>query len=147
MSFEHRPDVRGRGGRQTGRPDLRHAGDPQQFLDAAEFLEFALMQHRDPIADVLHVREEVGAHDHGLATGLEVDDQVLHLPGADRVEPAGGFVEDHEFWIVDQRLRHADPPRHALGILTQLPLPIARQPNHLDQGRRPPPPLLGIHAE
>jgi hypothetical protein len=127
--------------------DLRHVGDPQQILDAAEFLELTLVQHRDPVAHVLDVGQQVRGHDHGLSSPLQVDDQVLHLPGADRVEAAGRLVEEHEFGVVDQRLGHADPSRHALRILLQLPLLVAAEPDHFDECVRPPPALLGRHVE
>jgi len=105
------------------------------------------MKDGNAVADVLDVGEQVRAHDHCLAPRLQVDDQVLHLPGADRVEAAGGFVEDHEFGVVDQRLGNADPASHALGILAELPLAVSCETDHLDQGRRAPPPLLRIEAE
>ena len=73
------------------------------------------------------------AEDHRLAPLLEVDDEVFHLAGADRVESAGGLVENHELGVVDERLSHANAAGHALGILAELPLLVAAQADHLDE--------------
>ena len=105
------------------------------------------MKHGDAITHVLPVGQQVRAHDHRLAAGLEVDDEILHLPGADRIESARRLVEHDEFGIVDERLGDADPSRHALRVLPQLPLAIAREPHHLDEHRGPSPPFVRGHVE
>ena len=105
------------------------------------------MEHSDAIADVLHIGQQMGRHDHRLAPPLEIDDEILHLAGADRIETAGRFDEQHQFRVVDQRLRHPDAACHALGIFLELPLFIAPQADHLDQRRSPTLPLLRRHVE
>ena len=55
MAGEHGPQLLvGLRGQAAG-PDLRDVGDPQQVLDATEFLQLTLVEHGDPIADILHV--------------------------------------------------------------------------------------------
>ena len=46
-------------------------------------------------------------------------DDALDLDAAHRVEPGHGLVEEHEFRVVDQRLRDTDALQHALGVLAQ----------------------------
>ena len=117
--------------------NLRHVGHRQQRVDAAQFLQLALVQNRDPIADVLHVGQQVAAHHDRLALVLELQDQVLHLAGADRVEAAGRLVEQDQLGIVDQRLGQADAAGHALGVFLELPLAGPVEADHLDQAVDP----------
>ena len=122
---------------QARSANLRHVAHPQQAIDAAQLLQFALMQNRDPIANVLHVGQQVAAHHDRLPLGLELQNQVLHLAGADRVQTAGRLVEQDQLRIVDQRLGQADAPGHAFGILAQLPPLGPIQADHVDQLGRP----------
>ena len=57
-----------------------------------------------------------------LPWSREPQDHVLHFARADRVEAAGGLVEQDQLGLVDQRLGEADAARHALGVFFQLPL-------------------------
>ena len=68
-----------------------------------------------------------------LAALAELQDQVLDLPGADRVEARGRFVEDQQIRIVDERLGEADAARHALGEFAERPVGHVRQTDHLQQ--------------
>ncbi len=104
----------------------------------ANFLQLAPVQDRDPVADVLHVGQQVAREHDRLALLTKIADQFLDLGRADRVQPRGRLVEQDQLRVVDQRLGQPDPPLHALGILPQLPLLGRREPDHVDQ---PPNPL------
>ncbi|MNY41133.1 hypothetical protein D3C86_1759220 [compost metagenome] len=56
----------------------------------------------------------------GLPLALEVEDDVPHLTPPDGIQAAHGLVEKHDLGIVDQRLGHPDPLKHALGVLAEL---------------------------
>src|SRR5262249_50005876 len=43
-------------------PNLRDLLHRQQLIDTAKFLELALVQDRNPVANVLNVRQQVAAH-------------------------------------------------------------------------------------
>ena len=127
--------------------DVGLVADLQQAVDPAQLLQLALVEDGDPVADVLHVGQQVAAHDDRLALLLQVQDQVFHVPGADRVQAGGRLVQQDQLGIVDQGLGQADAAGHALGILFQLPPLGPREAHHLDQ---PPHPLaadFGRHVE
>ena len=70
------------------------------------------VEHRDPVADALHVREDVGREeDRGAAR--EGGDHVEHLLAPERIERAGGLVEQQEARGADQRLGDAEALLHA----------------------------------
>ena len=92
------------------------------------------MEDGDPVADVLHVGQQVAGQDDRLALLAELADQLLDLGGADRVEARGRLVEQDQLGVVDQGLGQADPPLHALGVLAELAVLGARsEPDHVDQ--------------
>ena len=79
----------------------------------------------------------MAAHEDRLALVAELDDQVLHLAGADRVQAGGGLVEHDQLGVVDQGLGQADAAGHALAVFLQLPPLGPVQPDHLDQVGHP----------
>ena len=113
---------------QVARLDLGHVLHRQQVGDLAELLQLAVVQDRDPVADVLHVGQQVAAQDDRLALVAQLADQVLHLGRADRVEARGRLVEQDQLGVVDQRLGQADPPLHALGVFAELACLAAFRP-------------------
>jgi hypothetical protein len=96
-------------------------------------LQLALVEDGDAVADVLDVGQQVAAHQDGLPLLLELEDQILHFAGADRVQTGGRLVENDQFGIVDQRLGQPDAAGHALAVLFQLPAFRPIQSDHLDQ--------------
>ncbi len=120
-------------GAEAGGADLGHVADLQQAVDPAQLLQLALVQDGDPVADVLHVGQQVAAHEDRLALVAQLEDQVLHLARADRVQAGGRLVEHDQLGVVDQGLGQADAAGHALGVFLQLPPLGPVQPDHLDQ--------------
>ncbi len=118
---------------QSGGANFGHVSHLQQAVDAAQFFQFALVQNGDSVADILHVGQQVAAHQHGFALVAEVHDHVLHLPRADRVQTGGGFVQEDQLGVVDQRLGEPDTADHSLGVFLQLPPLGPIQPDHLNQ--------------
>ena len=58
----------------------------------------------------------MGGEEDGFALVLEALDDLADLHAAERIEAAGGLVEDQQVGIVDQRLGQADALLHALGV-------------------------------
>ena len=72
------------------------------------------MEDGNPVADVLHVGQEVPREHDGLALLAEVPDQLLDLGRADRVQAGGRLVEQDQLGIVDQR--RARPIRRCMPL-------------------------------
>ena len=105
----------------------------EQLLAGARGADPPAVEDHHAVADVLDVGEKVRGEQDRLAALLEIDEQVLHLPRADRIEARGRLVEDEELRIVDERLRDAESPRHALGVLADRTMPGAAEADHLEQ--------------
>ena len=95
----------------------------------------------------LHVGEEVAAHQDRLSLILELQDHVLHVVRADRVEATCRFVEQNQIGLVDQGLCQPDAARHPLGVLLQLPPLRPGKPHALDQIAGPFATQAGRHVE
>ena len=107
-------------GLEIARLDLGDVLDGQQVGDPADLLELAAMEDRDPVADVLHVGQQVAGQDDRLALLAQLADQVLDLGRADRVEARGRLVEQDQLGVVDQGLSQPDAALHALGVFAKL---------------------------
>ena len=105
----------------------------EQFVTGTLGPHLAAVHNRDAVAEVLDVREEVRAEQHRLAPAGEGSDEILDLPGPDRVHAAGRLVEDEQLGIVDQALREADPPLHTLGVLADRPVLHRFEADHLQK--------------
>ena len=79
-----------------------------QVGDTALDHQFALVKNRHAVADSFNFAEFVGGKEHRLALVFEALDDFAHLHAADGVEAAGGFVQNEEVGVVDERLRQAD---------------------------------------
>ena len=62
------------------------------------------VDHHHVVADLLHVVEQVGGHDHGDAEGAETGHQGQHLLPAEGGQPGRRLVQQHQF-VTHQRLR------------------------------------------
>ncbi len=109
---------------------------PDQLLHATLRHLPSLVQHDDPVAERLHVGEDVGAEKHRLPRRLEIPDDAAHLHPAHRVQPRHRFVEDHEFRVVQQRLGQPQPLHHPLGIFPDRSAPGSRKPDPGEELRR-----------
>ena len=84
--------------------------------DAADGLEFALMDDGHAVANRLDFAEFVRGKENGFALVLQPLDDFADFHAAQGIKAAGGFVEDEQIGIVDQRLGEADALLHAFGI-------------------------------
>ena len=109
---------------------------PDQLLHATLRHLPALVQHDDPVAEGLHVGEDVGAEKHGLPRRLEIPDDAAHLHPAHRVQARHRLVEDDELRVVQQRLGEPEPLHHPLGIFPDRRVPGPRKPDPGEELRR-----------
>jgi len=112
----------------------------QQILAAALGPYLSTVHDGHPVAEIFDIGEEMGAERHRLAAGGQRGDQVLDLPGTDRVHAAGRLIQYQQLGVVDQGLRSADAALHALRILADRAILHCLQADHFQQHVDPLPP-------
>ena len=95
--------------------DGEHAGALEQRIGRPGDDEPATVDHHDVVADLLHVVEQVGGHQHGDAERAEPGDEGEHLLAAERIEAGRRLVEQHQFGIADECLGQLGALAHARG--------------------------------
>ncbi len=109
---------------------LHPIGNLQQFIDLAQLLQLAIVEDRNPIADVLYVVQAMAAHDYRLAFFPQVQNQVLHPAGSQRIQAGGRLIQNHQLRIIDEGLGQTDALPHPLRILFQNPFLVVFQAHH-----------------
>ena len=92
----------------------------------------AIIDHH-AVANVLQVRKQMAAQDDRLPASGQGDDQIFHFAATDRIKTGGGFVQNHQVGVIDQRLRQADAALHAFGEFTHHPAPHLVESDHLQE--------------
>ena len=95
--------------------DRHQPGALQQRVGVAGHDQPAGVDHHHVVAHLLHVVEQVGGHQHRDAERAEAGDEGEHLLAAERVEPGGRLVEQHELRVADERLGELGALAHAGG--------------------------------
>src|SRR5690606_7417984 len=88
--------------------DARAAAGFQERLAGALGADPAAVENDHAVHAVLDIGEQVAGEQDGLAAPAQLDDQVLDLARADRIEAGRGLVEDEEVGVVDEGLGQAD---------------------------------------
>ena len=84
--------------------------------------------------------------EHRFAHRADLRQNLLHLrPGA-RVHARGRFVENQQFWVVEQRPRQAQALLHAARQPVHIGLALVRQCGQSEQPVNPAPPVLRADA-
>ena len=96
--------------------------------------EFAIDDDAHAVAEALHEAEDVGGEDDGFALGFELLEEVGDGAGGDDIQAVGGFVEDDDVGVVDQRDDDADLLFHAGGEVGHLDLGELVDAETLKQG-------------
>jgi hypothetical protein len=104
-----------RGGKVIDDERLPRAA-PEQVVERALGQQPPAVQDRHAVADLLDLRQQVGAEQHGRPTRLLFEDQRGDLGRADRVDAGRRLVEDQYRGFGHQRLREPDALEHALRI-------------------------------
>jgi signal transduction histidine kinase len=86
---------------------------PAQLVDGAVGDEPTASDDTDPIADLLHLAEQVAGQQDGPPSGAEAADQVTHVGEARGVETVGRLVEDQQLGVLEEGGRYAEPLLHA----------------------------------
>ena len=77
-------------------------------------------QHRDLVADLLDLGEQVTGQEHGDAPAGQGAQQRAELGDARRIHPVGRLVEQQQRGLAHQRGREAESLLHALGVALEL---------------------------
>ena len=79
------------------------------------------------VGDDLDLVQQVrGQQDGGAAVGVAAE-QVAHPADAGRVQTVGGFVEDQDLGVAEQRVRDAQPLPHAEGVVAHAAVGLRRR--------------------
>lgn len=96
---------------------MNTAGGPH-FIDEVLWgvggFDLAIIDDNHPIRDHFDFRENMSGNDHRVIE-RETFDQFADLADLDGIETVGGFVEDEEFRLVDERIGQTDPLAVAFG--------------------------------
>jgi hypothetical protein len=82
---------------------------PDAPTDRAELSGRALLNnpapddHRHPVADLLHLNQQVTGHEHRRPVRCQVAQQAADLPYARRIEPVGRLVDDQQRRAAEHR--------------------------------------------
>ena len=121
--------------------DLGHVLDRQQVGDLAELLELAAVEDRDPVADVLHVGQQVaGEHDRlALLLRSRISSLISAVPIGSRPEVGSSSRISSGLLI----RAWARPIRRCMpfGVFAELAVLGRRQADHVDQAADPLGPL------
>ena len=134
-------DTAARPATRSGQPLADVDGDPagalEQRLGGAGDDEPAGVDHHDVVADLLHVVEQVGGHEHGDPERAEAGDEGEHLLPAERVEAGGRLVEEDQLGVSDERLGELGALAHAGGEATDRAEARLVEADEVEDVRRP----------
>src|SRR6266567_721090 len=109
-----------------------------QVVNPAFDFQLPLVDDGDAVADGLHFAQFVGGEENGFAFVFEALDDFAHLHAAQRVQAAGGFVQNEKLGVVNEGLRQADALLHAFGVGFDLTFAGRFQLDQLEQRINPP---------
>ena len=69
------------------------------------------------VTEPFHHFEDVRGEEDGGSVFHQIEEDVLHEPGADRIHALEGLVHEIELRLVNERRRHGDPFPHPFGVL------------------------------
>ncbi len=75
----------------------------------------------------------MGGEQDGLLLGLQVQDHLSELARADGVQPEGGFVEEEDVGVVQERARHVQALLHAARVTADVLVAASVQPDQFEQ--------------
>ncbi len=93
----------------------------------------AVVDDRDAVAQRIGFEHVMGGQQDGLLFRLQVQDHLAELARPDRVQAEGGFIQEQDVRVVQQRARHVQALLHAAGIALHLLIAAPGQPDHLEQ--------------
>ena len=104
-------------------PHVQRAGADRRLQLARRALgdHLAVVDHRDPVGELVGLVEVLGGEQDRRALGGERADDVPHLVAAARVEAGGRLVEEEQLGRDDDAGGDVEPAAHAAGVVLDLP--------------------------
>ena len=131
--------VHRRGGHVAVDGDLDHllAHHADQFAGRLVGDQLAVVDDRDPVAQLLGFLEVVRGQHHRHALAVELGDQLPQLAAQLDVDAGGRLVEHQDRRRVDHRLGDQQPPLHPARQRAGIGVALVRQAHRLEQLLRP----------
>lgn len=89
-------------------------GIPRQLIHRPFRNEQPFKNDAHPVANLLHLFQQVGTQEYGHPTPFQVFDNVPDIPRPQRIHAGGRFVQNQQAGGLNQGLRHADALEHPL---------------------------------
>ena len=118
--------------------DVPAADEPFELVGGALGHEPAVVEHRDPVRELVGLLEVLRGEEDRDAAGDEVADALPHRAPAARVEPGGRLVEEDDPRVADQGHRQIEPAAHATGVGRHVLVRRLGQVEAVEQFRGPP---------
>ncbi len=86
-----------------------------------------------PIAQPLGLLHEMGGEQDGLAPAQQLLEAVPDQMSRLRIEPGGGFIQEQQLRVIDQRAGQRKPTLHATGEFADARVTLAGQPGEIEE--------------
>ena len=116
-----------------GRDDDGPTGPVQQLGRRSLEDEPAAVDHDQPVADLLELRQHVGGDDDRAIAAGEPADQPAHLVHAGRIEPVDRLVEDQQLRVAQQRARDPQALLHPERVAAEAVVAARREADQVQQ--------------
>jgi DNA-binding SARP family transcriptional activator len=97
-------------------PDVAAGDLALEGVGSALCNQVALVEHRDPVGELIGFFEILGSEENGHAVGHQLADDVPHGATAARIQSRRRLVQENDLWPGDQRHRQVQLPAHTAGI-------------------------------
>ena len=104
------------GGSGEPEPDVGAGDLALELLGGALGDQAALVEHRDPVGELVGLLQVLGGEEDGGAVGHQLADDPPHRAPAARVETRRRLVQEDDPRAADQRHRQVQLPAHAAGV-------------------------------
>jgi hypothetical protein len=114
------------------------ADDPASFLpgqvgDGSGDHQLPLAENRHPVAELLHLAEEVAVDEHRHPATPLLEEEVADLFPPHRIDPVGRFVEEQHARAVEEGLRQPEALLHPLRIPADAKLLPPGEAEHVEK--------------
>src|ERR1700694_4036948 len=121
------------GGGQSGHPDADRAVLAQDLRHGSGRDHPAVVYHREPVADLFDLAQQVRVEKDGGAARLQLADDLSDVMAPDRIERRCRLVEEHQLRPAKQRHAQPQPLLHSLGEAFDLVVRAVGQPDHVER--------------
>jgi hypothetical protein len=89
---------------------------PLELIGSALSDQATLVEHRDPIGELIGFLEVVGGEENGDTVGHQLTDDRPHRAAAARIQPRRRLVQENDPRTADERHRQVQLPAHPPGV-------------------------------